>query len=80
MINIITTLILETIVEKQYVTIYLIIILKFQKNGKIINIKILVETMKDIQKQWIKPGMEKFLVKIIIMILLYKIKMVLQLQ
>lgn len=80
MINIITTLILETIVEKQYVTIYLIIILKFQKNGKIINIKILVETMKDILKQWIKLGMEKFLVKIIIMILLYKIKMVLQLQ
>lgn len=64
----------------QFVIIYLLMEFKYQKNGKINNIKILKKTKIFLHKQCCKLTINKFQIMKIIMIHLLEIIVVLQLQ
>ena len=60
-----------------YVTIYGINVLKYQKNGRIINIRILKQNTVGVNKHkhFMMQIMEEYQIKKTIMILIYKIRM-----
>ena len=53
----------------QYAIIYLIMVVKFQNNGKMINIKIHKSIKMDLLRLWFKHITKRYLKKNIIMIL-----------